>query len=76
MAHSGSHVWDAENANKPNRFGALDATRHVVLRFVSNFPRLAGVHDQPLWHEWKSMLEPVLTAGQRLTAMSAAPSHA
>ena len=30
-------VWDAENASKPNRFGALDATRHVIFRFVSNF---------------------------------------
>ena len=23
-------VWDAENADKPNRFEALDKTRHIV----------------------------------------------
>ena len=30
-------VWEAENAAKPNRFGALDATQHIIFRFVSNF---------------------------------------
>ena len=30
-------VWQAENESKPNRFGALDATQHIIFRFVSNF---------------------------------------
>ena len=55
-------LWDAENASKPNRFGALDATRHIVLRFVSNFRDWRESHDRPLWPEWKSLLEPVLAA--------------
>ena len=29
--------WNAENAAKPNRFETLSSTRHIVLRFVSNF---------------------------------------
>jgi len=53
-------VWDAENASKPNRFGALDATRHVIFRFVSNFRDWRDSYDRPLWNEWKALLEPVL----------------
>jgi len=55
-------VWDAENANKPNRFDALDATKHIVFRFVSNFSDWRSSDDKPLWAEWRPMLEPVLTA--------------
>lgn len=55
-------VWDAENASKPNRFGALDATRHVVFRFVSNFNDWRDSYDRPIWVEWRSILEPVLEA--------------
>jgi hypothetical protein len=55
-------VWDAENASKPNRFGALDATRHVIFRFVSNFLDWRDSYDRPLWTEWKPLLQPVLDA--------------
>jgi hypothetical protein len=55
-------VWDAENAAKPNRFGALDATRHIILRFVSNFADWRDSYDGPLWSEWQSTVEPVLAA--------------
>src|SRR5579884_3092867 len=53
-------VWNAENASKPNRFGALDATRHIVFRFVSNFRDWRQSYDRPIWPEWKPLLEPVL----------------
>ena len=39
-------LWDAENADKPNRFEALDRTRHIVFRFVSNF------------QDWRQSLKP------------------
>jgi hypothetical protein len=55
-------LWDAENASKPNRFGALDATRHIIFRFVSNFRDWRDSYDRPLWDEWKPLLEPVLDA--------------
>ena len=55
-------LWDAENASKPNRFGALDATRHIIFRFVSNFRNWRDSYDRPLWDEWKPLLEPVLDA--------------
>ena len=54
-------VWDAENESKPNRFGALDATRHVIFRFVSNFLDWRESYERPLWSEWKGLVEPVLT---------------
>jgi len=53
-------VWDAENADKPNRFEALDRTRHIVFRFVSNFDDWRGSHDRPLWPQWRALLDPVL----------------
>jgi hypothetical protein len=55
-------LWDAENETKPNRFGALDATRHIIFRFVSNFVDWRDSYERPLWHEWKPLLEPVLNA--------------
>ena len=55
-------VWDAENATKPNRFGALDATQHIVFRFVSNFLDWRDSYEGPLWSEWRPLIEPVLAA--------------
>jgi len=54
--------WNAENAAKPNRFGALDATRHIIFRFVSDFVDWRQSYERPLWSDWKPLLEPVLTA--------------
>jgi len=41
-------VWDAENADKPNRFEALDRTRHIVFRFVDDTRDWRRSHDRPL----------------------------
>jgi hypothetical protein len=53
-------VWHAENSGKPNRFEALDATQHVIFRFVDSFLDWSAAHDRPMWPEWKAVLEPVL----------------
>lgn len=53
-------TWDAENADKPNRFEALDRTRHVVFRFVSNFNDWRDSYERPLWSHWRLLIEPVL----------------
>ncbi len=53
-------TWDAENAGKPNRFEALDSTRHVVFRFVDSFRDWRRSSDRPLWEAWRPVLEPVL----------------
>ncbi|RDZ29445.1 aspartyl/asparaginyl beta-hydroxylase domain-containing protein [Lysobacter silvisoli] len=57
--------WDAENADKPNRFEALDKTRHIVFRFVSNFQDWRQSYDRPLWAQWRELLEPVLAQAVR-----------
>ncbi|QNP41218.1 aspartyl/asparaginyl beta-hydroxylase domain-containing protein [Lysobacter solisilvae (ex Woo and Kim 2020)] len=57
--------WDAENADKPNRFEALDRTRHIVFRFVSNFRDWRQSYDRPLWAQWQPLLEPVLAQATR-----------
>ena len=55
-------IWNLENADKPNRFDALDSTRHIVFRFVSDFSDWRTCYDRPLWAEWKDLLEPVMQA--------------
>lgn len=58
-------LWDLENADKPNRFDALDVTRHIVFRFVSGFGDWRQSYDRPLWAEWRTLLEPVMAAAVR-----------
>lgn len=58
-------VWDAENAAKPNRFEVLDATRHIVFRFIDSPRDWRASHDRPAWPEWRGLLEPVLAQAVR-----------
>ncbi|WP_330946718.1 aspartyl/asparaginyl beta-hydroxylase domain-containing protein [Thermomonas sp. LB-4] len=58
-------VWDAQNAEKPNKFEALDRTRHIVFRFVDSTRDWRGSHDRQLWKEWRNLLEPVLHGSVR-----------
>lgn len=55
-------LWESEDAAKPNRFGALSSTRHIVFRFVSSFLDWRQSDDRPLWPEWQRLLQPVLDA--------------
>jgi hypothetical protein len=58
-------TWDAENADKPNKFEALDRTRHIVFRFVDSFLDWRGSHDRPIWNEWRERLLPVMEQATR-----------
>jgi len=58
-------VWDAENADKPNKFEALDKTRHIVFRFVDSTRDWRGSHDRPQWAQWRELLEPVMAQAVR-----------
>lgn len=58
-------VWDAENADKPNTFKVLDATRHIVFRFIDTPRDWRGSHDRPAWRQWRDVLEPVLAQAVR-----------
>lgn len=58
-------VWDGQDAEKPNKFEALDRTRHIVFRFVDSTRDWRGSHDRPLWAEWRALLEPVLRQSVR-----------
>jgi len=55
-------VWNAENADKPNRFDTLDATQHIIFRFVTRLRDWRESYDKPLWAEWRDLIEPVLEA--------------
>jgi len=54
-------VWDAENEAKPNKFGALDETRHIIFRFVTGFDDWRRAADRPILESWRGLLGPVLT---------------
>ena len=58
-------VWDAENADKPNKFEALDKTRHIVVRFVDSTRDWRGSHDRPAWAQWRDLLQPVMAQAVR-----------
>lgn len=58
-------VWDAENAGKPNRFEVLDATRHIVFRFVDSPRDWRRSHDRGAWPGWRGLLQPVLAQAVR-----------
>jgi len=53
-------VWEVENAGKPNRFEVLDATRHIVFRFIDSPRDWRGSHDRAAWPDWRGVLEPVM----------------
>ena len=53
-------VWNQENAEKPNPFGSLDDTRHIVFRFVANFGDWRQSYDLPLWADWCDRIAPLL----------------
>lgn len=53
-------AWDAENAGKPNKLDVLDATRHIVFRFIDSGRDWRASHDRPAWPEWRALLEPVM----------------
>lgn len=59
------HVWEAENAGKPNKFAALDETRHIVFRFIDSPRDWRRSHDRAGWPEWRGSLEPVLAQATR-----------
>ena len=53
-------MWEAEDANKANRFETLGATQHIIFRMVADFLDWSAFKDGPLWPEWRQLLEPVL----------------
>jgi hypothetical protein len=58
-------TWDAEDADKPNKFETLDKTRHIVFRFVDDHRDWRGSHDRPLWNQWRDLLLPVMEQATR-----------
>lgn len=58
-------LWSAEDAGKPNKFGVLDRTRHIVFRFVDNTRDWRHSHDRPQWQPWQQLLQPVLAQAVR-----------
>lgn len=58
-------VWDAENADKPNRYEALDRTRHIVFRFIDSPLDWRKSHDRPAWRQWRARLLPVMEQATR-----------
>jgi len=58
-------VWRVENASKPNKFGVLDETRHIVFRFLESPRDWRRSYDREAWPRWRGLLEPVLAEAVR-----------
>lgn len=58
-------AWNAENAKKPNRFGVLDETRHIVFRFLDSPRDWRASHDRDAWRQWRALVEPVMEEAVR-----------
>lgn len=54
------YLWEIENNNKPNKFEALDKTKHIVFRFVKNTQNHRESYDLNLWNSWSPLLLPVM----------------
>ncbi|WP_300578401.1 aspartyl/asparaginyl beta-hydroxylase domain-containing protein [Phenylobacterium sp.] len=53
-------VWALENRSKPNKFGVLDETRHIVFRFIDDPRDWRRSHDRPAYAPWRDLLAPAL----------------
>jgi hypothetical protein len=52
--------WAEQNTAKPNKFGVLDKTEHIVFRFVDSFKDHKFYSDTDIWESWKGVIEPLL----------------
>jgi hypothetical protein len=53
-------VWALEAQGKPNHYGVLGGTQHIIFRFVSDVGDWRSSFDYPAWSEWKDRLDPLL----------------
>jgi hypothetical protein len=53
-------IWTEQNEIKPNKFGVLDKTEHIVFRFIDNFKDHRSYSDKAVWEDWKDLIEPLL----------------
>lgn len=58
-------LWDIENNIKPNKFEALDKTKHIVFRFVKNIQNHSASYDLNLWSIWSPLILPVMEEATR-----------
>jgi len=61
-------LWKSENEGKPNQFGELNDTSHILLRFIKDNGNAFDFYDHPvLWDEWNDVLLPIMEqAAKRL----------
>ncbi len=52
--------WEEHNRRKPNSFGALSQTQHIVFKFVRNFQSHRESVEYPVWKSWQDKIEPLL----------------
>lgn len=58
-------TWVAENANKPNKFGALGQTKHIVFRFPTKLNDWRDSYYGEQWEQFRPALEPILEQATR-----------
>ncbi|WP_260582045.1 aspartyl/asparaginyl beta-hydroxylase domain-containing protein [Sphingopyxis sp. PET50] len=55
-------VWGREDAIKENDFEVFHHTRHIVFRFTPGNRDPEDHYENPAWHAWRGLLQPVMDA--------------
>lgn len=58
-------IWAEQNKVKPNKFGVLDQTEHIVFRFINSFKDHRLYSDKAIWEDWKPVIQPILEAATK-----------
>lgn len=56
------HTWTGEDARKENNFTVFHHTRHIVFRFTPGNRDPEDSYENPAWHVWRGLLQPVMDA--------------
>jgi hypothetical protein len=62
VLHLAESVWDDEDGEKPNKFQEFHSTKHIIFKFVRSFDDCRSSYDLPIWHAWKTLVQPILDA--------------
>jgi len=66
LSQQTQQLWDIEDKNKPNRFQALKAAKHIVFQFPDDINLHTASSYKPLWDEWKGVLQPAIEDATRI----------
>lgn len=60
-------LWEHRSSGKPNNFGKLNDTAHILFRYIQSPENVFDYDTSPLWRDWEAILLPLMEqAAERL----------